>query len=386
MPNRTLYTWATNAYGYEYRKEELYYSWNHSPKVDGVVKLQANPMSRTLNTVKTLVVSGRHPYNTDRQAIYGQTRLHGSPPGLDDAFNAAVTNQAYARLVSDLQKGSKANLGVTVSQWKSSWAMIALRARQIRRLASKAEQDARRENRRREALRRARIRSRGRKEKVKPIQRRDFLPVGSANIFLEYAFGWVPLLQDIADAFKVLSSDVPGSFAKGVATQRRLLAPSLNPVVREDSCGLELRVTQAVFVEVDNPNAWLLNKLGLVNPLVVAWDIIPWSFAVNWFANVNQIAASMTDFYGLKTTNASTTMRWHYTEASMLQVGNTPGDWNYMTEGRVFSDVVKHRRLGLTLPQLQLRLPTPDMKLALIQLSLLTQQVNRLEYFKWKTL
>lgn len=388
MPNRSDYTYATNAYGYTYPATENHYGWARSPRdAEGKLILQANPMARHKYRVELLGTRGRHPDDHDRQAIYGAARLRGDPQTLDTSFNNEVRNKAYRKLVSYM-RGDTASMGISLAFWKQSWTMIAKRAGQIRKIASEAEQKARRENRRREALRRAYYSSRGKKRKGKAqkLRPKDFLPVGSANIFLEGMFGWLPLVSDIHSTFKVLvNHKSPGTFIRGRSRGRKTLKTlaKKGTIIVSDVATLELRVTQACFVKVSNPNAWLLNKLGLINPAVVIWDAIPWSFAVNWFSNINHVAASFTDFAGLTVSNGSTTSMWTVTEASQLSLpGYKPGDFGYMEENRIFVDTVKSRTLGITLPKLQLRQPSADMGLALIQLSLLTQQIGRLEYFK----
>lgn len=69
----------------------------------------------------------------------------------------------------------------------------------------------------------------------------------------------------------------------------------------------QLRVTRSAGVRVVNPNGWLLERAGLINPVAVAWDLVPWSFVVNMFSNVGGLVNSITDFYGLEFVNSSTT-------------------------------------------------------------------------------
>lgn len=55
----------------------------------------------------------------------------------------------------------------------------------------------------------------------------------------------------------------------------------------------------STLVRVSDPNLWLANQLGFVNPVVIAWDLVPFSFVVDWFVNVNEFLNSYTDMWGL---------------------------------------------------------------------------------------
>lgn len=375
MPSKSISsTPVSNGLGYMYPRESVIQSWNHSPKVNGKPLYRANTVYH--QRVKVLTTGRKmNSNNHSRTAIYGTSSKYSSPPSIDSGFTAQVQNRAYRRLINTI-RGEKAEMGITAFQWRQSWTMIALRANQIRKIASKAERQAARENKRRKALRARNRRARGRAQGIRP---RDLVPVGSANVFLEGIFGWLPLLSDIHQYAKVVADDFPvGFLSETVKQSKRLAYPLVQPYVFGDA-SLEVRVTQACFVQVSNPNVWLLNKLGLINPALVVWDAIPWSFVVNMFANVNHVISSYTDTAGLTLTNASTTTRWRVQESCHLR--SLPG-YDQIEEFSHFDRTVKSRQLGLTLPVLQTKLPKLEWGTALIAVSLMAQQISRLKFFK----
>jgi hypothetical protein len=64
---------------------------------------------------------------------------------------------------------------------------------------------------------------------------------------------------------------------------------------------------------VSNPNLYLANKLGFVNPGVIAWELVPFSFVIDWFVPVGNFLSQWTDFVGLTLQKAYTT-KTAYTE------------------------------------------------------------------------
>lgn len=49
---------------------------------------------------------------------------------------------------------------------------------------------------------------------------------------------------------------------------------------------------------ITNPNAFLLNRVGLINPVQVAWQLTPLSMFVDWWWNVSAFLGSYTDQVG----------------------------------------------------------------------------------------
>lgn len=354
---------------------EEFRSWSHSPTVNGKIRYKANTMSSSVTRYRCIgILKGKYIL---QQAIFGVS----APNALrgDSSLLTGCTNRAYGKLASAV-RGETASLGVTLGSWRQSWVMIALRAKQISQIARSATVAARRRNRALRILR----------NRLPPgvAVPQDLLPVGSANIFLEGIFGWLPLLGDIHGAAQALANPIPTGdwlrFCASDASATGGIPPGFDSYKSlKWSTTTKCRVTMACKVSIDNPNVWLLNKLGLINPAVVIWDLIPWSFVVGFFGNVNQVLSSYTAFAGLNVSDASTTVRWDVTETWTVRNWQTgaPNDYS-MEENCSHYRRRKTRSLGLTMPTLKLRMPTVEMTSALIALSLMAQQVSQLEYFK----
>lgn len=76
---------------------------------------------------------------------------------------------------------------------------------------------------------------------------------------------------------------------------------------RRVSSGGKVIVKQGATFTLENKNLFLANRLGLVNPAAVAWELVPFSFVVDWFTNFGGYLDGFTDLVGLSYTDAYTT-------------------------------------------------------------------------------
>lgn len=383
MPSKSVATLRTTKTGFQYYdyKNQV---WERSPKDQ---PLKANPMSM-LCTRRQIFVSRNY---SDPGNTLGGIALHTNPLWMNTSYQdfagplrTSASNRAYAALVQTVKSGD-AGLGVTLASYKQTYAMIAQKATLIRKLARKAEltaEEINRSRRRRLAAWR-RAKRRGVPTKWRP---KDFLPVGSANVFLEGLFGWLPLYSSMAAAMKILTDDAP---YERISRSRKVskkfpwkTVSGFTPGFLSQDCLLTVRCNQSAVFRLENPNAWLANQMGLINPAVVAWDIVPWSFVVNMFVNVNSLLNQFTDFYGLEVSGSSTTIREDYFEASVFKKLHWIGQPYYIQDTRIFNDYIKNRSLGLTLPKLEFRLPPLSLSTAVMAVSLMVQQISGLKYIK----
>lgn len=86
----------------------------------------------------------------------------------------------------------------------------------------------------------------------------------ASSFWLETTFGWVPLLQSIYDSLETLGKDY--------RTDRRSRASDSQNGLRA-----------GVAAEFKTSDGNRFSKLGIVNPAEVAWDLVPFSFVLDWF-------------------------------------------------------------------------------------------------------
>lgn len=144
-----------------------------------------------------------------------------------------------------------------------------------------------------------------------------------ANHWLEYTYGWSPLVSDVYGAIQALHKGVTGAGTEVTATVGRgQSVDDFTHGANVDNFNLfnqgskSLGYKASITGTVTNPNARTLNELGLLNPLALAWELMPYSFVVDWFLPVGDVLASLTSEVGMSNvfrTISYNEMTWSYT-------------------------------------------------------------------------
>lgn len=209
-------------------------------------------------------------------------------------------NLCYSKLVDQL--GDTATWANNLLEAHGSLGMIEGRAMQLFRFANSLRKG--------DFGKAAKALSLGTTPKGYPKKGKS--PKDFGNAFLEWHFGWVPMVEDIGAAVDTLQdTDFGGKTLHASAT----LPYGYHVFNRGDDQGSyemvneqgSISVRMGAHARVSNPNAYLANQMGFVNPLSVAWEAVPFSFVADWFTNVGQVVSSLSDFVGVELSNAYTT-------------------------------------------------------------------------------
>jgi len=134
----------------------------------------------------------------------------------------------------------------------------------------------------------------------------------ASALWLEYWFGWSPMLSDIYTAVELIDSPYPDYKVFATARARDPGAPErVNPwggtynELREHEFSFRMQAD----VSISNPMLYRASQFGIVNPATILWELVPFSFLVDWFIPVGNYLSSYSDFVGLEPRNAFTTER-----------------------------------------------------------------------------
>jgi len=267
---------------------------------------------------------------------------------------------------------AKASVGVTLAEGKQAINMITQRASQLVHVVR-----AIRKGRFGDALYVLDDRKTGRKLTTRGKYKQ------SANTFLEWHFGWVPFAQDIYNAAEVLSSAVPDVTVKGRGKSLLEQSDSWTDTYSEQHYSRTWMAQAYVegYLRTTNPNLGLLTQLGLTNPFLIAWELVPFSFVVDWFANVGEFLGQFDELHGI-TFDAPHHGVKNRVLASYDYYNAYLGShelWKHME----WSGVYFERKFGIPSVELGLRpmkaILSPTR--AVTSVSLLVQQLSRLKGF-----
>lgn len=253
-----------------------------------------------------------------------------------------AVSRCYDRFKSKL--GDASQIGAGIGEWKSTAQSINKNAVQLLYLASAVRrgnvQDISR------ALREMGA-NRGQLQRAKKTAKSTAADAMSSR-WLEYSFGWAPLVQDVYNAIDVLQRDLPNKRISGRASFQRTERFS----IRREQYVIPRRVNVQMIAEVSvvNPNLYVANQLGLINPASIAWELVPFSFVVDWFTNAGQVLGAMSDFAGLEIQNPATTI-YGITDTTYAWVEPDGSVYDYYT-GKV---VEVERRASIVGPSLIIR-------------------------------
>lgn len=162
-----------------------------------------------------------------------------------------------------------------------------------------------------------------------------------ADNWLELHFGWAPAVSDIYTATKILSDPWDQKGLKKTASASNTAEVTFGAWPGPTSYKGVVKQTVYISAEVIgvNPNLELASRLGLVNLASVAYELVPWSFVLNWFASVEEYLASFTDFAGLTFANMYHTRTVHWN-----------GDWIGGSQQRAHMTVWKFSRVPGEIP------------------------------------
>lgn len=336
----------------------------HSPVLHlpgGVVWRYPRQYRRTITNIKQSALSryaGIGPYNVAGENSGTLLASHVGGRFGEHTFNPSyeMYNELTTRCLNKLGS-QKAQLGATLAEMRKTLNMIASSA--ITLLS---------------AYRAAR---RGNWWLVLQLLGR---PPGSAkkfhggipNRWLEYQYGWKPLMGDISGAYGVLQDlfkPDPDLLLHAVSKKSNKWSGAESTRLDIVWQGKEVQVMRLDAV-ISQPRLRTASQLGLINPYEVLWEIVPFSFLLDWFMPVGNVLSAITSTEGLTFVSGTHT----YTGEGFVTIHRTPAylpSWPLTDPGSVEVeryDMVRNVLPGWPVPGLYVTdnpLSTPRVKNAL---------------------
>lgn len=283
--------------------------------------------------------------------------------GRDNGVTARLSSECASRLQGKVYSAVAA--GVSLLEGRQSLEMIA---NALRTLAGAAR-----------ALRRRNLKDFYRRLKIPKDRQGKQTAKSFADLWLQYHFGWDPLLSDIYQGLQLLVNPiqtyVPVS-AKASDGGSDWSSVNNGFTVTTQSRSWTTTVKAGCIVKaIRDPGAFTLEQFGLNNPAVLAWESVPYSFVVDWIANVGDFLQSFTAYAGLQLDREYTTV-FHRSEAFGSTVRTPDYTWDLHKKNSNFKSKGIYFSRGAGLPNVTLQLKKfkqPSKTRALTAVSLLLQ-------------
>jgi len=145
------------------------------------------------------------------------------------------------------------------------------------------------------------------------------------NKWLELQYGWKPLLSDVYGAAKALEGRDPSDWR---VTSKAAVKGS--PIIRTfqwtfgQAGFMQAQALNKAYCRIDalpeNAGTIALTSLGITNPALIIWELVPYSFVVDWALPVGAWLESLDVMLGYESAYTSTSL---FSEAAWDGVGKS---------------------------------------------------------------
>lgn len=273
------------------------------------------------------------PFSSTSGVFYA-LNAEGWAPGNSGHPNYDVNlwNECTTKALQNLNN-RKVDLGSNIAEGRQALRMVSTRSIQIFKAMI--------------ALKRGQF---GRVLRELGMNRRDVLTGRfPANLWLEYQFGWRPLLNDIYDGYQRFSEAVTKDLiVTGKASAKR--THEGQNIWNADMAD-QYTVAEKCFCRLDAivncPELVQANQWGLLNPLEILWEVTPWSFAVDWFVPVGNVLEASTAKAGLTWLSGSVSQTREHHERTYFDPAVHVGGYTILENGEFVIEKLQHKRSPL---------------------------------------
>lgn len=169
---------------------------------------------------------------------------------------------------------------------------------------------------------------------------------GLARQWLRYAYGISPTLSDISNACDMLASKINQGMSVRV-TASRTYHETVNSI--RGVGGKEIMALKAyALYTVDNAGGKIASSVGATNPAALGWELIPYSFVVDWFVNVGDYLSSLDALTGVSNLSYITVTRfrrkllgqgWSASNLATIPYGIYKGEFEFYDRSGIYTDL-----------------------------------------------
>lgn len=234
----------------------------------------------------------------ETEVTYSNTCFYAPQTPLDDSIVGEAVRKAEIRL-RDKVGGLTVNLAQAIGERRQTAMLLAKSVERILSVARAARHgdliDV--------ALQLGYpVKERVRKGRIYGYDRRRLINPGDrfniANVWLEYTYGWKPLMQDVYGSIELLNKKITSDGMSVGSSATAYYAEEFSNTTPKYSLKKSTKARMSFHVRCQDEMVALAASTGITNPALLTWELIPFSFVVDWFIPVGQYLEGLTAYDG----------------------------------------------------------------------------------------
>lgn len=175
------------------------------------------------------------------------------------------------------------------------------------------------------------------------------------NLFLEYEYGWRPLVNDIYEGAQAVFALTNKPLTRLYRASRKveLLLPETVTSSVITGKAVTVRAYRCRLTENYSP----VSSLGLDSPSEVAWELLPWSFVADWVIPIGSYLQARSLVQNLKGAEIHRT-NFQTLQKKRIHVNGNPGVWGY----EIIGNGCSARLVNMSRSLVSLSVPSPKIK------------------------
>lgn len=182
-----------------------------------------------------------------------------------------------------------------------------------------------------------------------------------SRLWLEYRYGWLPLVEDVSQVMTAFQQYAgKGSYIARVSGKRSKVSENIRAVAYASNPGSSTVRTRYYYenakttcrmgfsYKMDAKMLATLNGLGLTSPVSLAWDLVPFSFVVDWFLPIGPALSAISAFQGLTFVQGYKTYFTERTVFLNIDQSYSNADSTWRESGKSYGKRISVTRTALT--------------------------------------
>jgi len=274
-----------------------------------------------------------------KQNQTGQYPSSSYIPLFNDGWEASDQNALLQKLAGNV-KGHDFNLAVNLAQGKQTVDMVVGTLKSL----GLAALDAKRGN----------FGSAIRRFGASPRGKKSFSSKDISGRWLELQYGWLPSLSDSYEAAKAYEQITKSRKQTYKATKSRVMEFNGSTSFPNYNFSGKAKLSRQIIAEIEEEIS-APRSLGLYDPLSVAWEVLPWSFVIDWFVPIGSYLDNLSIIPSLEGRFLSTSRLDGFQASELLGVNldpPIPPDVSYYGSSRIMEhyDLLREVSSSLEVP------------------------------------